>query len=154
MEWTLILQTFLLTTTTSQPEGKLLILESWGALSKKCILFGFCGASPQTPEIRQSLKIPSLVQRAIEKKRWRGSRYKDKLLTKIFFSWLVIILFVCCCCFFFCFFFCLFVFFLFFFVFCFVFFLTLICAKAENKSVICGSCIVCDLVWPCVICAK
>ena len=49
------------------------------------IIWLLWGKPLQTPEIRQSLKISSLVQREIEKDEG-GSRDKDKFLTKILFS--------------------------------------------------------------------
>ena len=55
----------LLTTPNSQPGGKLLILESQGALSKNAYYLASVGQAPQTPEIRHT-KMSSLVQREIE----------------------------------------------------------------------------------------
>ena len=49
-------QTFLLTTTTSQG-SKLLMLETWGALSKNAYDVASMGQAPQTPEIKQYLKF-------------------------------------------------------------------------------------------------
>ena len=73
-------KTFLLTTTTSQLGGQALNFRELGSTVEKCILFGV-GQAPQTPEIRQSLKISSLVQREIEEKMKEGAG------TKIHFWW-------------------------------------------------------------------